>query len=191
MDRRLWMGLAGALLLVTGCGTESAVGGIPERTPTPSEHSVPTPRPTPTPPPRTCPSTGASISVGQVDAALGHRAVVIKLTNCHSGVLTVNGYPDVTVLDAKRRPMKVTVTHGLSYMAVDPGPTQLRLRKGESALAAVSWSNTVEAGEDKAAGTYLSIARSTRGKPVVWPVDTDIGTTAKITLTAWCLTFPT
>ena len=97
----------------------------------------------------------------------------------------------MTVLDAKRRPMKVTVTHGLSYMAIDPGPTKLRLRKGESARAAVSWSNTVEAGEDKAAGTYLSIARSTRDKPVVWPVDTDIGTTAKITLTAWCLTFPT
>jgi hypothetical protein len=194
VDRRLWAVLAGALLLVSGCGTESAAGGIPERTPTPTEHAVPaptpTPRPTSTPPPRTCPASGASISVGEVDAALGHRAVVITLTNCRSDVLTVNGYPEVTILDANRRPMKVTVTHGTSYMAIDPGPARLRLRKGESALAAVSWSNTVEIGEAKAAGTYLSIAKDARDKPVVWPVVTDIGTTAKITLTAWCLKFP-
>jgi hypothetical protein len=191
MNRRLWVGLAGALLLASGCGTESAVGGIPERTPTPAGHVAPTPRRTPTPPPRTCPTSGASISVGEVDAALGHRAVVIKLTNCRSGVITAHGYPEVAVLDTSRRTMKVTVTHGTSYMAIDPGPAKLRLRKGESALAAVSWSNTVEAGEDEAEGTYLSIARGARDKPVVWPVVTDIGTTAKITLTAWCLTFTT
>ena len=76
-------------------------------------------------------------------------------------------------------------------VAIDPGPTTIRLKKGESALTAVSWSNTVEIGEDKAAGTYLSIARRAHDKPVVWPVVTDIGTTAKIALTAWCLRFPT
>lgn len=192
MDRRKWTGLVAALLLTSGCGTESAAGGIPERTPTPTRRttSTPTPKPTPTPPPRTCPASGASIEVGPVEPALGHRAVVIKLTNCRSAIMTVNGYPDFGVLDAKRKTMKVTVTHGISYMAIDPGPTKLRLKKGESALAAVSWSNTVEIGEDEAAGTYLSIGRA-HDKPVVWPVVTDIGTTAKITLTAWCLKFPT
>jgi hypothetical protein len=63
--------------------------------------------------------------------------------------------------------MNVTVTHGTSYMAIDPGPAKLRLQKGESALAAVSWSDTVEVDEDKAAGTYLSIAGGTRDEPVV------------------------
>jgi hypothetical protein len=191
MNRRGWAGLIAVLLVLSGCGTETAVGGIPERTPTPTRPATPTPKPTPTAPPPTCPPSGASVSVGIVEAALGHRAVVIKLTNCRAKVLTVNGYPDVTVLDAKRKRMKVTVTHGLSYMAIDPGPTKLRLSKGESAMAAVSWSNTVEMGADKAEGTYLSIAARAHDKPIVWPVLTDIGTTAKLTLTAWCLKFPT
>ncbi|MGW6277816.1 DUF4232 domain-containing protein [Kribbella sp. NPDC055071] len=189
MRRRRWAGLIGVLLVVGGCGTETAAGSIPERTPTPTPTRRATP--TPTPPPPTCPASGVSLTVGDVDAALGHRAVVITLTNCRSKVMTVNGYPDVTILDGKRRTMDVTVTHGTSYMAIDPEPTAIRLRKGETATAAVSWSNTVEIGADKSAGTYLSIASRAHDKPVIWPVVTDIGTTARLTLTAWCLKFPT
>lgn len=75
-------------------------------------------------------------------------------------------------------------------MAIDPGPTRIHLHKGESALAAVSWSSTVEVAENKTSGTYLRIASHTGTKPIVWPVDTDLGTTARITLTAWCRKFP-
>jgi len=117
--------------------------------------------------------------------------VVVKLTNCRSTTITVNGYPDVAVLDADRRAMNLTITRGTSYMAIDPGPKKLILGKGETALAAISWSNTVEAGEDKASGTYLAVARGKDEHAVVWPVDTDLGTTAKVTLTAWCRKFPT
>ncbi|WP_350277426.1 DUF4232 domain-containing protein [Kribbella sp. HUAS MG21] len=125
-----------------------------------------------------------------MEAALGHRAVVVKVTNCRSKAITVDGYPDVAVLNARRRTMHVTVTRGTSYMAIDPGPTRIRLDKGESAIAAISWSNTVEVAEDKASGTYLTVARSAGERPVVWPVDTDLGSTAKLTLTAWCLELP-
>jgi hypothetical protein len=131
-----------------------------------------------------------SISVGDFDASVGHRAVIAKLTNCRSEPITVTGYPGVTVLDSKRRTMKVTVAHGTSYMAIDPGPTKLRLRKGQTAQAAIAWSSTVEIGGDNETGAYLSVARGAQNPPVVWPVTTDIGTTAKITLTAWCLKFP-
>jgi hypothetical protein len=130
------------------------------------------------------------ITVGPVDAALGHRAVVVKLTNCRTAPISIDGYPDVAVLDARRQSMKVTVAHGISYMAIDPGPSRIRLNKGESALAAISWSSTVEVAEDKASGTYLAIARQAGDHPVVWPVDTDLGTTARITLTAWCVKLP-
>ncbi len=190
-------GLLAGLLMLTGCGSDVAASGTTDRSPAPGDlaasPATPTPprKPTPTPPPPTCPSSGASITVGPVEAALGHRAVVIKLTNCRSRILTLNGYPDVAVLDGRRHPIKVNVTHGLSYMAIDPGPTKIHLRKGESALAAVSWSNTVEAGEDKSAGTYLSITSHTNDRPTIWPVDTDLGTTAHLTLTAWCLKFLT
>jgi hypothetical protein len=86
--------------------------------------------------------------------------------------------------------MNVTVARGTSYMAIDPGPTRIRLHKGESAVAAVAWSSTVEVAEDKASGTYLAVARRSGDHPVIWPVATDLGTTAKVTLTAWCLKFP-
>ena len=191
MSYRGWVGLVGGLVLLAGCGTEAA-GSEPGGGPTSpsSRTSAPTVAPTPTPPPPTCPASGARITVGPVEPALGHRAVVVKLTNCRTAPITVNGYPDVAVLNARRRTMNVTVAHGTSYMARDPGPTKIRLDKGESALAAVSWSNTVEVAEDKASGTYLAVARHRGERPVVWPVDTDLGTTAKITLTAWCLKFP-
>ncbi|MFF0270464.1 DUF4232 domain-containing protein [Kribbella sp. NPDC004536] len=182
-----WVGLLGILLFVGACGTESASDGPVSVGEQPTR---PTPTPSPTPPPPTCPQSGASITVGPIDAALGHRAVVVKLTNCRSTPINLNGYPDVAVLDAERRPLKVTVAHGISYMAIDPGPTRIHLNKGESALAAISWSNTVEVAEHKASGTYLRIAHHPGAKPLVWPVDTDLGTTARITLTAWCLKFP-
>ncbi|MET9275200.1 DUF4232 domain-containing protein [Kribbella sp. NPDC003557] len=189
MKRWGWAGLACVLLISGGCGTETAatVGGGP---PTASPR-LPTVARTPTPlPPPACPPSGASITVGPVEPALGHRAVVLKLTNCRAAPITVNGYPEVTVLNARRRTMNVTITHGTSYMARDPGPTRIRLHKGESALAAVSWSNTVEIAENKASGTYLAVARHPGDRPTIWPVDTDLGTTAKLTLTAWCLKFP-
>jgi hypothetical protein len=190
VDRRAWVGLIAGLLVVTGCGTESALGGEPRRTPIPTAARRASPTATPSPPPPTCPASGALLSVGHVDAALGHRAVVIKLTNCHAKPLTLDGYPAVTVLDEHRKSMKVIVTRGTSYMAVDPGPTKLHLKPGASAQSAVSWSNTVEAGLPAAAGTYLSLAKDKQDTRTVWPVVTDIGTTGKITLTAWCLQFP-
>lgn len=200
MHRRAQVGLLAGLLLLTACGTESAAvttdsrPSLTQLTPRPlgpTPFTTVHPDPTPAPPRPTCPASGASITVGPVDAALGHRASVVKLTNCRSTPITVDGYPDIAVLDADRRAMNVTISHGTSYMAIDPGPTKLILRKGETALAAVSWSSTVEAGEDKASGTYLAVARGKGQHPVVWPVDTDLGTTAKVTLTAWCRQFPT
>jgi uncharacterized protein DUF4232 len=190
MDRRMLVGLSALLLVVSGCGTQSAAGSRPDpkpyNTPLPSKR----PTPTPTPPPATCPANGAKLSVGVVDAALGHRAVTVKLTNCSARPMTLDGYPDVAVLDAKRNKLKVAVARDSSYMAIDPGPVRIRLAHGESALAAVSWSSTVEMGAAKLTGTYLSIASGNGDRPVIWPVVTDIGTTAKISLTAWCLKFP-
>lgn len=200
MYRRARAGLLAGLLVLAGCGTESAAtvttDSRPTSTPSPRRPLGPTPfttvgpTPTPTPPRPTCPPSGASISVGPVEAALGHRAVVIKLTNCRSTPITVNGYPDVAVLNAKRRTMNMTITHGNSYLAIDPGPAKLPLRKGETALAVVSWSSTVGAGKDNEAGTYLAVTGAATDHPIVWPVDTDLGTTAKLTQTAWCRKLP-
>lgn len=113
-----------------------------------------------------------------------------EVTNCRSQRITVDGYPDVAVLNARRHTMNVTVTRGTSYTAIDPGAARIRLDKGESALAVISWSNTVEVAEDKASGTYLAVARRSGERPVVRRVDTDLSTTARLTLTAWSRELP-
>jgi hypothetical protein len=58
-------------------------------------------------------------------------------------------------------------------------------------MAAVSWSNTTGAGEKKADDHVLSVARGKGDEPVIWPEWLDLGTTAKVQLTAWLLKFPT
>lgn len=186
---RAWVGLVAVLALASGCGTVSASEAGSEPKPYKTAEG-PSPTPTPTKPPKTCPPSGASITAGPVEPALGHRAMVVTLTNCRAKTLTLNGYPEIAVLDGKRAKLKVSVVHGSSYMATDPGPRKIQLRKGESALAAVSWSNTVEAGLDKGEGSFLSVARGKGDTPVIWPEWLDLGTTAKVQLTAWCLKFP-
>jgi hypothetical protein len=183
------VGLGVVLLLAGGCGTEVAAGSSPQETPQETLPPINRPvRPTLTPqatlPPKSCPPSGGAITVGPVDPALGHRAATIKLTNCGPKTLTVDGYPEVAVLNAKRARFKLTVAHGSSYMAIDPGPTRIRLAKGESVLASVAWSNTVTSGDDNK-GSYYAISWRQGVAPVIWPEYIDTGTTGKITLTAW------
>jgi uncharacterized protein DUF4232 len=175
--------LVAVLLLVGGCGTEVATDAAPRRTPD-ADPTVATPTPKPTLPPAKCPPSGGAITVGPVDPALGHRAVTVKLTNCGSKTLVVEGYPEVAVLNARREKFKLTVAHGSSYMATDPGPTRIRLARGKSVLASVAWSNTVTYGDNQS-GAYFAISWRKGVPPVIWPEYVDIGTTGKITLTAW------
>ncbi|MER6669882.1 DUF4232 domain-containing protein [Amycolatopsis japonica] len=68
-----------------------------------------------------CLDTGVTVKSGPVEAALGHRAVVLTLTNCGTTPRTLTGYPGIRLLDKEKRPMNVAVEHGTSYLAIDPG----------------------------------------------------------------------
>ena len=175
--------LAG-VLLVGGCGTEVASQGAPPPT-TPVPTGRATGGPIPTPPPKVCPASGAQVVVGPVEAALGHRAVVLTVTNCRAETLTLKGYPAVVVLDYWRKPLGTVVAHDSSYMAIDPGPGRLRLGKGQTAVSVVAWSNTVADGSDPVTGQFLKVAASKGDAQAVWPVVTDLGTTGQLEVTAW------
>src|SRR6266511_300982 len=102
--------------LLAGCGT-----------PPPPPVPVPTtPSPTYAPPP-----SGLSLSVGQVEAGLGHRASVLTLTNRDAQPRKVTGYPDLKLLAADGSVVEVTVEHGTSYFARDLGPQNLTVQPGE------------------------------------------------------------
>ncbi|QWF81910.1 hypothetical protein HUW46_05345 [Amycolatopsis sp. CA-230715] len=106
------------------------------------------------------------------------------MVNCGTKSLRVEGYPAVAVLDAARKPMEIAVEHGSSYMARDPGAQPQTLEPGQHLLSVLSWSNTVTAGES-ATGSFATVTPVPGGEARTLPVDTDLGTTGKLTVTAW------
>ncbi|GAA5152135.1 DUF4232 domain-containing protein [Amycolatopsis dongchuanensis] len=139
--------------------------------------------PVDTPGPR-CPDSGLSVTAGEVDAALGHRASVLTATNCGTTPVRLDGYPAIRLLDATRAPLAVTVAHDSSYMAIDPGPAPLTVAPGGRALTVLSWSNTVTYG-DSATGAFVEVVPLPGAAAQTLPLDTDLGTTGSLTVTAW------
>ncbi|WP_116043261.1 DUF4232 domain-containing protein [Amycolatopsis palatopharyngis] len=136
------------------------------------------------PEPKACPDSGVRHEAGQVEAALGHRAVVLTLVNCGSVPRVVTGYPAVAVLDPAGVPVDVEVRHDSSYMAIDPGPKTIELDPGDSLLSVVAWSATVTDGESET-GAALAVSSLPGQKPQTLEVETDLGTTGEIEVTAW------
>ncbi|WP_328701655.1 DUF4232 domain-containing protein [Amycolatopsis pittospori] len=164
-------------------GTALAVAGCSAPPPAPVPPTVHTPTEGPVVP-AGCLDTGVTVSSGPVDAALGHRAVVLTLTNCGTAPRTLTGYPEVRLLDKEKQPMNVQVEHGTSYMAIDPGVAPQTVQPGGTLLSVVSWSNTVTVGSPEA-GAYVTVAAAKGDPEQRITVDTDLGTTGKLTLTAW------
>jgi len=175
------------LLLVSMSACGQAVGAPPVSAPL---TTAPTTMPTvwePTseaPEPTTCPASGIRYGAGVIEAALGHRAVVLTLANCGQSPQEINGYPDVRVLGPQRQPLDVRVNHDSSYMATDPGPTKVTLATGEKLLSVVSWSATVTDG-DTITGAALSVTTVPGEALQFLTVKTDLGTTGEVDVTAW------
>ncbi|MGW4592897.1 DUF4232 domain-containing protein [Amycolatopsis thermoflava] len=136
------------------------------------------------PPPPAPPADCARYESGPVEPALGHRAFVLTLTNCGTAARAVSGYPDVQVLGPEGEVLDVRVERGSSYMAIDPGPGTFALAPGKSLVTVVSWANTVTDGEI-VTGSALAVASKPGEAPRQLPVETDLGTTGEITVTAW------
>ncbi|MFJ1761605.1 DUF4232 domain-containing protein [Amycolatopsis sp. NPDC088138] len=162
--------------LLAGCG---------QAPPPPPPVPLPTTTPSPTyaPPP----PTGLSLSVGQVEAGLGHRASVLTLTNLDSKPRKVTGYPDVTVLAGDGAPLQVQVLHETSYFAPDPGPQDLTVPPGGKVLSVLAWSATVTSG-DKHTGAAISVVPIPGEPAQKQPLETDLGTTDTVKLSAWATT---
>lgn len=158
------------LVLLAGC----------DRPPPPVPTTTPTPSPAYGPPP----SRGLSLSVGPVEAGLGHRASVLTLTNLDTVPRKVTGYPDVDVLAGDGSSLHVKVLHETSYFAPDPGPQDLTVQPGEKVLSVLAWSATVTSG-DKHTGAAISVVPIPGEAAQKQPLKTDLGTTDSVKLSAW------
>lgn len=173
------------LVSVSACGARLAPPPPPPVEISAGALSPTSPAPTAGPPPAAvgCLPSGVSVTVGPVEPALGHRASVLTLTNCGTADYVVDGYPELRVLDAAGQPMDVTVTHGSSYVAIDPGPSGgITLAPGQSVLSVIGWSATVTDGAP-ATGEYVEV--TVDGVAQALPLETDLGTTGEVDLTAW------
>ncbi|UQI45117.1 DUF4232 domain-containing protein [Streptomyces sp. HU2014] len=204
--RRPALGLAtplAATVLLTACGTAhssdapAAEPARPAAAPSPAvslpsippltvDGSAPSPSAASSSP--VCPGSGVSLAAEEANAAMGLRVMTLRLTNCGTATRVLNGYPDVRVLDAGRKPLAVDVRHGASDIMTDggfdAGPVRVALRPGEQAVTGLVWRNTVTDGTP-ANGAYVSLAPSAGADRLTVPSLIDLGTTGKLGVSAW------
>jgi hypothetical protein len=201
-----------AVVAAAGCGTrhegDAAPGiGLPGPTVTAETTRPETTRPAPARPvqshpapsrsPSVFPGTptptcvdGLSVTVGGFDAAMGLRALGIRLTNCGSRAYRVRGEPAVRLLDAERKPFDITVNAAEAPQLPDQyqgSAPEVVLAPGESAAAIVLWRNTLTDYTTATMGTYLEIVPGPGRAPQLLteegPYDT--GNTARLRVSHW------
>lgn len=204
---RTWRPASVVVLLtaLTGCSGFLVPAGEGERertptaqaaTPTPPPPSAtprpiadaPTQGPDPSPTPtatEACPASGAVVTMGEVQALLMSRAVVLTLTNCGSKPYRVDGYPSVQALgeDGERLPVKVNPAG--SKFGRDQGPEALTLKPGATVKSMLAWVSTQEGGELVMADA-LELAAAPDAGARVYPLEGhDIRYMDELNITAW------
>ncbi|MEV0090175.1 DUF4232 domain-containing protein [Streptomyces sp. NPDC050738] len=127
---------------------------------------------------------GLVITPERVNAAMGLRAMGFTLTNCGGRPLALNGYPDLRILDADRKP----VTPAATPSPYEKKPAPVTLLSGESASSSVVWRNTVtDATVTATVGRYLRIAPAAgdAAQTVSSGELIDLGNTGKAQVTPW------
>lgn len=153
---------------------------------------------TATPNAQGCPESGVTITEGVTSAAMGLRAMSLKLVNCGTGPYTVDGYPGVRVLDEDRQPLAVDVGNGTNGVtsdlpAFEAAPAAVTVRPGDGATVGLVWRNTyTDTTAPPALGRYLEISLAP-GAPwlAVIPeagartVNIDLGSTGRLGVSPW------
>lgn len=177
---------AAALLVLPSLGRQ---GATPVAAPVPSpvvthygwaRIAPPTPAPQPA---DACTAADVQVTADRGDAATGHRALGIHLTNTSGSACVLDGYADAVFDDAEGDAMDVLVTRGGSFMTQDPGARRVPLRPGASAVAELGWNAQSAAGEQRAGTLFVSVFPGAARQPI--PVDLDIKDGGAVALTAW------
>ncbi|MCX5139476.1 MULTISPECIES: DUF4232 domain-containing protein [unclassified Streptomyces] len=132
-----------------------------------------------------CPSSGLVVSMGPVEAALGHRAVGLTLTNCGDAPHRVDGYPSVQAVDEKGDALPVKVNPGSSYFGADKGPEEVMLAPGKTMRSLLVWVSTPTGG-DLIEGDALEIAPAPGLEARSFPLEgSDVRLLDEFNMTGW------
>ncbi|ALX66544.1 DUF4232 domain-containing protein [Microbacterium sp. XT11] len=147
---------------------------------------VPTAAPDGTPSPDGfCTAEDTTIMAPAPDAATGHRGQYLQVVNVSEEPCTFDGYPDVAYGDQNGHLLDVTVEHGRSFMAEDPGAAAFTLQPGDSATAAIGWDANSVHGQLAARSLWLAVRPGEQR--LSWEVSLDIVPGATVHVTAWHL----
>lgn len=107
----------------------------------------------------------------------------LQLVNTSDAPCTVNGYPDVAYGDQNGHLLDVTIEHGHSFMAQNPGAEPITLQPGDAVLAVIGWdANSVHG---QLAARSLWVAAYPGATRLTWDVSRDIIPGTTVYVTAW------
>lgn len=133
-----------------------------------------------------CPASGVAVWIGAQDGAMGLRVVTVQMTNCGAAPYRVNGYPQIGLLDAAQRPLKVATHHGAAGGITDPGPSAVVLMPGEIAEAILNWRNTgTVPAKGALIGAYVAVSPTAKEAPQNVPLAVDVAASGIVNVTAW------
>ena len=136
----------------------------------------------------TCTSDNTTIMAPAPDAATGHRGQSLLLVNVSEEPCVVDGYPDVAYGDQNGHLLDVSVEHGRSFMAEDPGATPITLQPGESASAVIGWDANSVHGQLAARSLWIAVLPGQ--ERLSWDISLDIISGATVHVTAWQAAVP-
>ena len=112
------------------------------------------------PPPVTgdrCHTAGLRLSVDGVDAGAGNFVGTFRFANTLDVACTLYGYPGAELRDGAGNPLPTTVVRGGGPAATRPGPTEVRVAPGASAIVRVHWEQ-VPVGDETRCSTSAAVA---------------------------------
>ncbi|MER5428927.1 DUF4232 domain-containing protein [Streptomyces sp. NPDC002588] len=138
-----------------------------------------------------CPPSGIRLTADEGDAAMGLRVVGLHLENCGEKDYSLDGYPQLSLLDKEHRPVGgVRILRGGDSIATGTGyddpPTAFTLKPGETAVSGLVWRNTdTDVTTEPLNVPYVRVRAKSGAAPVMVTPQLDLGTTGKLGVGAW------
>ncbi len=130
-----------------------------------------------------CTAENTTIMTPPPDGATGHRGQLLQLVNVAEEPCILRGYPDVAYGDQNGHLLDVSVEHGRSFMAEDPGPSSITLQPGDSATAVIGWDANSVQGQLAARSIWVAVAPGE--ERLSWEMPLDLIPGATVHVTAW------
>ncbi|MEU9402746.1 DUF4232 domain-containing protein [Streptomyces sp. NPDC048242] len=136
-----------------------------------------------------CPASGVRVWADQGDAAMGLRVTGLHLENCGTSPYTLEGRPQLQILDADHEVVEgIHLVPGDEVANLDGNPDVVRpvtLKPGERARSGIAWRNTVQTVGAAVNAPYLRVRARAGAAPVMVTPELDLGTTGRLGVRAW------